>query len=490
MTARPREDEHATSATFGEVLRSLRLRAGLSQEALAERAGLSGAAISALEQGARRAPYPNTQRALAVGLGLGPEDSAALVRAARRPSAATSSSGARIDRSHEPRLPRPLTRLLGREAELRQLQKLLDDARLVTLVGPGGIGKTRLALEIGWHATAAFSGDVCFADLSPIDAPTLIASTVAASVGVREQANASLPTTLSEALRHRRMLLVLDNCEHLIHACAALAQRLLADCPDLHILATSREPLRLVGEYVWPVPPLSQPGPSPAASADAVLRHAASQLFVERVQAAQPGFVLDEAGAPIVAEIVRRLDGIPLALELAATRVRTLGLAGLAARLDNRLRLLVGGHSAPARQQTLRATLDWSYELLEPLERELFARLAPFAGGLTLGDAEAVCAHAELTAEDVAAHLAALVDQSMVVVAHTSAGPRYSLLETMRQYAAERLNDLGLAEAAYRAHCDHYLAMAERVPSERYTVEHLDWLALEADNLRAALRWC
>ena len=477
------------SGSLGKLLRHYRLRAGLSREALADACGLSGAAMSALEQGLRPSPYPHTLRALSAALNLSAEESAALAarvqhRARQRPQPEATTALA-----SSPRLPTPLTRLIGRESDLDQVQHLLDRSPLVTLVGPGGIGKTRLALELGLRSARRFGDGVRFADLSPVDNPALIASTVSLAVGVQEQARASVLTALSEALRERQMLLILDNCEHLIHGCARLVHDLLSACPGLVVLATSREPLAVGGEVVWSVSPLGLPDESNAASPEAVLQHSAAQLFVERAQAAAPGFGLDVDSAPVVADIVRRLDGIPLALELAASRVRAFGVAGLAERLDDRLHLLMGGRSAPPRQQTLRATLDWSFDLLGEAERRLFTRLAPFAGRWTLADAEAVCARDGFSRKDVAHRLANLVDQSLVVADQQSGRPRYRLLETMRQYAAERLNEAGVAEAAYAAHRDHYLALAERLPAERYTIAHIDWLANEADNLRAALRW-
>jgi predicted ATPase/DNA-binding CsgD family transcriptional regulator/transcriptional regulator with XRE-family HTH domain len=489
MAPMPEYSAQDASATFGARLRSHRLRAGLSQEALAERADLSGATLSALEQGLRRAPYPHTVRSLSAALGLSAEESAAFVEAARPPARKAMHRAPVPDPPRRATLPRPLTSLVGRESDVGAVQRQLDRSPLVTLVGPGGIGKTRLALEVGNRAKVRFRDGVWFVDLSPIDNPALIASGVAAALGVREQVHVPVLDTLSEALRARQTLLILDNCEHLIHGCAVLAQHLLGACPGLALLATSREPLAVAGELVWPVPPLEQPGQSGDRSPSAVLQHAASQLFVERVQAAQPGFALDEVSAPVVADIVRRLDGIPLALELAATRVRALGVAGLAERLDDRLRLLVSGRAAPARQQTLRATLDWSYDLLGQPDQQLFVRLASFAGGWRLADAEAVCAGADIPRQDVARRMVNLVDQSLVVGEERSGAMRYRLLETMRQYAADRLNELGVAEAACSGHRNHYLAMAERVPSERYTLAHMDWLASEADNLRAALRW-
>jgi predicted ATPase/DNA-binding CsgD family transcriptional regulator/DNA-binding XRE family transcriptional regulator len=477
----------APPAAFGEVLRCLRLQAQLTQEALAERAGLSAAAIGALEQGSRRAPYPRTVRALSAALRLAPDQQTALTAAARRPEPAQPAADSISPDNFS--LPRPRTSFVGREQDAARVESLLEQSPLVTLVGAGGIGKTRLALEVAVRSSSRYLDGARFVDLSPVGNPTLIATTVAAALGVREQARVPLMRTLLLALRGRHILLVLDNCEHLIQACAEFVEELLGACVDLTLLVTSREPLSIAGEVVWRVPPLAQPDRRAESSPDAVLHHAASRLFVERVRTAQPDFRLDAESARVIADIARRLDGIPLALELAATRVRALGVHGLAERLDDRLRLLVGSRTAPARQQTLNATLDWSYDLLGRPERHLFARLAPFAGGWRLADAEAVCATPDVPVNGVALRLANLVDQSLVVAERRPDGVRYRLLETMRHYAAERLNELSQAQAVYRAHRDHYLAIAERVPAERFDVAHLNLLVDEADNLRAALRW-
>ncbi|MDQ6669810.1 MAG: helix-turn-helix domain-containing protein, partial [Chloroflexota bacterium] len=478
------------SPPFGDQLRRLRLRAGLSQEALSEQAGLSAAAVGALEQGLRRSPYPHTLMALATALGLSADEQDALAQAAGtrevgRHDAAADAPEAR----RQTGLPRSLSSFVGRERELAEVKYLLEAESLVTLVGSGGIGKTRLALEVGRGVGEQYADGVQLVELGPLLDSSLVLGAVAAAVGVREQRGVPLRRTLVDALRPRQVLLILDNCEHLIQACAEIAELLLRAGPALRILATSREPLGVPGEVVWSVAPLPQPDAAVPATTRHVLRHAAGRLFVERARSAQPGFTLDAWSAPLVAEICRRLDGIPLALELAATRVRALGVDGLAARLDDRFRLLVGGRTAPARQHTLRATLDWSYDLLGAPERRLLARLAPFAGGWSLPDVEAVCRDQILPVEDVAERLGNLVDQSLVVVEQRVKGVRYRLLETMRQYAAERLIEFGEAEMAHRRHRDHYLDLAERVPASRFDGQHFDWLTEEADNIRAALRW-
>ncbi|GAA2620934.1 BTAD domain-containing putative transcriptional regulator [Actinomadura fulvescens] len=367
-------------------------------------------------------------------------------------------------------LPASLTDLVGRDGELERLRGLLDEARLVTLIGPGGVGKTRLAIE----AARAVSGEVAdgvwlveLAGLEPASGATP-ADVVATALGVRDDdAEADLTGQLESVLRDRGPLLVLDNCEHVVEPVAALAESLLKAAPGLRILATSQEPLGLGGETLWNVPPLAEPG--------------AVRLFVERATAAAPGFELTPDNAEAVATICRRLDGIPLALELAATRVRALGVHELAARLDDRFRVLTSGRrGAPPRQQTLRAVIDWSWELLTGPERTVLRRLAVHAGGFTLASAERV------TGEDVLDVLPRLVDRSLVLM---SDGPRYRLLETVKAYCVERLREAGEYEEIRRRHLAFYTELAERAaphlrgPGQREWLERLD---RETAELRAA----
>jgi non-specific serine/threonine protein kinase len=486
---------------FAALLRGWRIRAGLSQEALAERAALSAAAISALEHGRRRHPHPHTTSVLAEALDLDPGECARFQRAAlahaparppelrRQPTTGLPASA--VEEPPSATLPRQLTTFVGREAELADLGRLLDTSRLVTLVGAGGIGKTRLALEA---AAAAADRDRCgvlLVDLAPLIDPALVPDAAMAAVGVRPLPGLSPRAAFADALRDRRLLLMLDNCEHVVEAAAALAEAVLRACPALRVLATSRQPLGVQGEVAWRVPPLSIPHETPP-TAEGMLRYPAPRLFAERAAAASPSFVLTDASAAAVAEVCRRLDGIPLAIELAATRVRLLGVDQLRQRLDDRFRLLVGGaRLAPERQQTLRATLDWSYALLAPAERHLFAELAVFAGGWSLEAAEHVCGSGELEPAEVLRLLGNLVDQSLVVADLHEQGlvVRYRLLETMREYAAESLAKAGESAAVRDRHLGWYLAQAERVPLQRFDEHHLRWLAAEYDNLRAALRW-
>ncbi|NDU76242.1 AfsR/SARP family transcriptional regulator [Actinomadura sp. DSM 109109] len=372
-----------------------------------------------------------------------------------------------------PRLPAALDELIGREDAVGRGRALLAEHRLVTLTGTGGVGKTRLAVEIASRSAADHPDGVWMVGLAGADD---VAGQVARALGLREE---SAGSPLADALRGRRALLVLDNCEHVLEPVAELAGRLLAGAPGLRVLATSREPLGIPGERLQVVPPLDLPGH--ATAPDALRESSAVRLFVARAAAASPGFELDAASAPWVAAICRRLDGVPLALELAATRVRALGVRELAARLDDRFRVLAGGRrGGPARQRTLRAVIDWSWELLSGPERIALRRLAVHAGGCTLDAAEAVCG----TGADV---LARLVDRSLAV--RTEEG-RYRLLESVAAYALERLREAGEEDEFRRRHVLHYTRLAERAAERLRGPEQGHWLKRldeEHANLRAAL---
>jgi predicted ATPase/DNA-binding SARP family transcriptional activator len=372
-----------------------------------------------------------------------------------------------------PRLPAALDELIGREDAVDQGRALLAGHRLVTLTGPGGVGKTRLAVEIASRSLADHPDGVWMVELT---APDDVAEQVASVLGLREEPGG---TPLADALRGRRALLVLDNCEHVLEPAAELAGRLLAAAPGLRVLATSREPLGIAGERLQLVPPLDLPGPETAP--DGLRESSAVRLFVARAAAACPGFALDADTAPWVAAICRRLDGVPLALELAATRVRALGVRELAARLDDRFRVLADGRrGGPARQRTLRAVIDWSWELLTGPERVALRRLAVHAGGCTLDAAEAVCD----TDVDV---LARLVDRSLAV--RTEEG-RYRLLESVAAYALERLREAGEEDEFRRRHALHYTGLAQHAAERLRGPEQGHWLKRldqEAANLRAAL---
>ena len=408
------------------------------------------------------------------------------------------------------RLPTGLSAFIGRETQLDQIDALLADpaCRLLTLTGPGGCGKTRLAIAAAQRLAdmAAFEHGACFVDLVGLDTPIFIPEAVAAALGVAEERERPLVETLAGFLQSRHLLLILDNCEHLLAACADLAQTLLEACPQLRILATSREPLNLPDETVWLVPSLALPDPEHMSDVEHLAKSEAIQLFVARARAALPGFALVEDNAATVEHICRRLDGIPLAIELAAARVKLLAVEQIAARLDDSLQLLTrGSRDAPLRHQTMRAALDWSYGLLSPGERILFQRLAVFAGGFTLEAVEAVCPDrtyatrhtaraGELHAADVFDVLTDLVDKSLVLVAEREPreAVRYRLLEPVQQYTLEALRGADAEAATRDRHLDYYLEFAEQAEPGLKSDAQLLWLKRldkEHDNLRAALAW-
>jgi predicted ATPase/class 3 adenylate cyclase len=386
-----------------------------------------------------------------------------------------------------------LTSFIGRERELDEVKQLLANARLVTLMGPGGAGKTRLALQVAADLSDRFSQGVWLAELAPLSDPDIVVQTVATVFGVREMPGRPLLETLVDYLRTRELLLVLDNCEHLVQASAVLAVALLRGCARLRILATSREALAITGETTYRVPSLSIPDPKVVRSVAQLTAFDATQLFLERAAVSNPRFVVTDAIAPLVAKVVHRLDGIPLAIELAAARVKVLSVDQIATRLDDRFRLLTGGSRAGLpHHQTLRATVDWSYDLLAEEERTLFRRVAVFAGGFTLEAAEAVCGGGAIHPSEVLDLLARLVDKSLIITESLTHDIRYRQLETIRDYSRERLLESGETDAVRRRHLEWYLGLAERAEPELQGPDQLSWLErleLEHDNLRSALEW-
>jgi non-specific serine/threonine protein kinase len=414
----------------------------------------------------------------------------------------------------------PLTALIGREHDVDAIDRTLDASRLVTLVGPGGVGKTRLALQVASARQASFPDGVWLVELAALTDDAMVPRAVASTLGVREQARRPLGETLAETLRARRMLLILDNCEHLVDACARIGETLLRACPRLQILATSREALAIGGEIVWPVAPLPVPPTDEALLVSDLSQLASVQLFVERASAVAPGFALAEQHPDAVARICRHLDGMPLALELAAARVASLSVDQIAARLDDSFRLLtLGSRTAAPRHQTLRAALDWSFELLTEPERLALRRLAVFPGGCTLAAAERVLGDGsgegdgfwvlgdgERDTEPLTPGtqhpstmdvLARLVGKSLVrAEQETIAGvseARYRMLETVRQYASERLREAGEDEALHRRQGDWCAELAEAAEPHLLGAEQVTWLVRldrEYANIRAALSWC
>jgi predicted ATPase/DNA-binding CsgD family transcriptional regulator len=402
-------------------------------------------------------------------------------------------------------LPQQLTNFIGREKEIDRIQRLLSPirqqtnsgtdtgARLVTLTGPGGVGKTRLAIQVGFELLGVYPYGVWLVELAPLATPELVPQALITLFGLPDDANRPALTMLADYLREKRVLLILDNCEHVIEACARLAEGLLVECPDLHILASSREVLGIEGEVAWKVPSLSLP-PAENSTLEKMNQSEAVRLFLDRAAAALPGFELTEGNAPAVARVCRRLDGIALSIELAATRVRLLQVEQIAERLDDAFRLLTGGsRTALPRQQTLRATIDWSYNLLSEAERSLLRRMAVFVGGGRLEAIEAICAGADLEESEVLERLTQLVDKSLVMAERVQGeAPRYFLLETIRQYAREKLDECGEGDGARERHARWHAALAEIAEPKTHghgQIEWLDRLEQEHDNLRAALEW-
>jgi non-specific serine/threonine protein kinase len=390
-------------------------------------------------------------------------------------------------------LPHRLSPLIGRDDEAAEIRSLLATARLFTLTGAGGCGKTRLAAQVAAESQAAFPDGVRWVELGALVDPTLIPHVIAARCGVGDRGGPAVLGALAAALRPRRLLLVLDNCEHLLNDCAGVVEYLLAVCPGLHILTTSREALALPGEMIWLVTPLRVPEQDAMSTVEDLLAHDAVALFVARATEVQPWFRLTAENAASVVDICRRLDGLPLALELAAVRLRVLSPAELAVRLDDALRVLTrGSRTAPPRQQTLRATLDWSYRLLTDSERAVFGRLGVFAGSFSLESAEQVCSGADIDAADVFDIVSRLVEQSLASVHDEGEETRFRLLEPVRQYARERLEEAGQTARTERRHRDWFALLAGQAAAGLAGPEQghwLDRLETEHDNLRAALRW-
>ncbi len=479
--------------SLGALLRRYRERAGLSQEALAERAGLTPHAISALERGERRRPYPHTVQALAEALHLAAEERAALL-AARAPQHGTPPPEPAVPRpSTPPSLPSSLTPIIGRDMEVAALLHLLGHGgvRLVTLTGPGGVGKTRLALDFVQRVAGQFRDGVVWVPLAATTDPALVLPTIAAACGVRDAGAHQVLNLLQHVLHPQHRLLVLDNVEHLRPAAPDLVA-LLGACPQLTVFTTSRAPLHVRGEQEFPVAPLPLPALDDIPHVEEVVQSPAVQLFVARAQAAYPNFALTPANAATVAAICRRLDGLPLALELAAARVKVLGTTGLLARLERVLLLLTGGaHDLPERQHTMRTTIAWSYDLLDAPTQALFRRLAVFRGGWTLETAEAVDVLGEEHLVDALGHL---VDQSLVSAGVDVKGEdvRYRMLEPIRQYAVERLEASGEEKPIRNQHAATFVALGERAGPALFGADQARWLDRldkEHDNLRAALAW-
>jgi predicted ATPase/DNA-binding CsgD family transcriptional regulator len=460
-----------------EVLRTERVKLGLTQAQLARTLGVAPNTVARWERRQLDIRHPELIQ-LALDR-LKSADSRGSSQAARRRSRPQNN------------LPRETTSFIGREQEIEAVIRRVQTTPLLTLYGPGGCGKSRLALQVARRLVGNFADGVCLVELASLNDDQLVARAVASALGVRARPGLPLLQSLAEALRTRQLLLVLDNCEHVIDPCVEVADALLQSADGLRVLATSREPLKLPGEVLWTLAPLSSPTRSRKTLTPVDLeRFEATRLFVERVLDRLPQFVPSPADSAAIAAICQRLDGMPLAIELAAARVIVMGCSQLASRLDHALPLLIGGQrAAPPRQQTLRATLDWSHNLLSTEEQAVFRRVAVFGGGWTLEAAEAICsdnpsADVETTVADL---LGRLVDKSLVVREEVAGAARFRLLEPIRQYAVERLSKHGELESLRLRHLEWYAAFAQR--SSPFQTDPLAPLVQELDNVRAALRW-
>ncbi|HYN96447.1 MAG TPA: BTAD domain-containing putative transcriptional regulator, partial [Pilimelia sp.] len=486
------------------------LRALVAAQPLRERS--AGLLIRALASAGRPAEalaaYERCRAAFAETLGTEPSPALAALHLAvlrGEPPATAVADGAPVSAAPgagggQGNLPAPLTTFVGRDHEVTRVAKLVAESRLTTLTGPGGAGKTRLATECARTALPDLPDGAWLVELAPILDPAEVPLAALSALGLRERPLLTGPTgraahedpdpvaRLAVGIAGRHLLLVLDNCEHVIGAAAALADRLLARCPHLRVLTTSREPLGITGETLWPVEPLALP-PADAPPGEA-LGYPAVRLLADRAQAVRPDFAVDDRTVRDVVTICRALDGMPLAIELAAARLRALPVREVAARLDDRFRLLTAGsRTARPRHQTLRAVVDWSWDLLDEAERALWRGLAVFAGGATVAAAERVCAGPGLPAAEVLDRLAALVDKSLVVAMPDG---RYGMLETIRAYGLERLVEAGAEDALRRAHATAFLALAEELAAGLRGGEQLGCLArltADHDNVHAALRW-
>jgi len=390
-------------------------------------------------------------------------------------------------------LPAALTSFVGRGKEIAEVKRLLANTHLLTLTGPGGTGKSRLALQTAGDLLNQFPHGVWLVELAPITDSSQIGNAILFALNLPSEAHRPAIDMLCDVLRERELLIILDNCEHLVEASSAVASRLLQASPRLRILATSREALGIAGESIFRVPSLDLPDMTMPCTLESLYQHEAALLFIERAVAALPIFSATNENAPAIAQICSRLDGVPLALELAAAKVRALSVDQIAKRLDDRFRLLTGGNrTALERHQTLRATLDWSHNLLPEAEQTLFRRLSVFVNGWTLEAAEEVCYDEKLRQEDIFLHLEQLVNKSLVTADEWKAEKRYRMLETMRQYAGEKLIDAGESTALRDRHLDFFLALAETAAPHLTRAEQVEWLDKleeEHDNVRAALDW-
>jgi predicted ATPase/transcriptional regulator with XRE-family HTH domain len=471
------------------LLKELRLKAGLSQQMLAHRALISVQAVSALERGYRKVPYPKTLERIADALSLSQETRDVLERSARQ------ARGARLqDHETQPphNLPRQLTSFVGRDDVVKDVADLAQSAPVVSIVGTGGAGKTRSAIEVASRLLGEFPDGVWFVELAPINDAELVAHALAATLGLQESPRTPLLNTLIAYLGQKRLLIVLDNCEHVIDQTRRVVGSLLRDCAKVGFLTTSREALNVSGERVYRIPPLTVPE-NEDVSPEEALEYGAVALFVDRVRAANARFTIDTENVGAIVEICRHLDGLPLALELAAARTNVLSVQQIAERLDRIFDVLSpSGMPTIARHETMRGVIGWSYGLLSTQARLLFDRLSIFAGSFSLEVATSVCADGEIVPDDVLELLSLLIAQSLVISDFTKGDARYHMLEATRQYAFEKLAERGERETIAYRHAESCVRVAERLDRDWYDADERLWFRVattELDNFRAALNW-
>lgn len=477
------------SADLATLLKGFRAAAGLSQQMLAERALISVQAISALERGYRKVPYRNTLERIADALKLSGDDRAALEAAAAR------ARGTRIAEQETTlphNLPRQLTSFVGRDEVVDEIAELVEAAPLVSIVGTGGAGKTRLAIEAGKRLLPRFPDGVWFVELAPIEDSSLVAHALARALGVQESLRRPILETLIAYLAQKRALIVFDNCEHVIAQARKVIGSLLPEASRLSMLVTSREPLNVSGERVYRIPPLAIP-PHGVLDPEEAEKYGAVALFAERVRAADSRFALTRENVVPVIEICRRLDGLPLALELAAARASVLSPQQICERLDLVFDSTgLNGAATLSRHRTMAAVIDWSYTLLSSQARLLFSRVAIFAGGFTLETLIGVCSDDALPRDDILELLSTLVAQSLVMVDFAHGEARYHLLQATRQYALEKLAERGERQALAHRHARAFLDVAERLDRQWYAADERRWFReaeTELDNFRTALQW-
>ena len=488
---RSQSDSHAAIETvqLAALLKKFRTEAGLSQQALADRALISVQAVSALERGYRKAPYQATLERIADALELSPESRARLVRSKPR------TRGPRLAGQHMAtanNLPRQLTSFLGRDEVVGEIANLVTASPLVCIVGTGGAGKTRAAVEVGTRLLNQFPQGVWFVELAPLNDAALVPHAVAEALRIQESPRQGLLESLVAYLSEKRLLLVLDNCEHVISEARSVVETILRECPAVAVLATSREPLGIAGERVYQIPSLAVPARKPSSTHEA-MQYGAIALFAERARATGSAFLLTAQNLKPVIEICRRLDGLPLAIELAAAQAGVLSPHEICDHLDRAFEMLaMGRHPSDSRHQTMRAVIDWSYALLSPHARLLFDRLAIFAGGFTLETATKVCADDIILHDEILELLSSLIHRSLVMVSFERGNTRYHLLEATRQFALEKLAARRELDALARRHTLALLQVAVRLDRDWYNAPERSWFheaETELDNFRAALGW-